>query len=366
MFKRTLALSLLVAGSCATTTTQQTNGESVRVNGRNTTKQGAELDGEKWNEARGSILRTFAFRALEKGLVEEARQYLTEACEADPNDVESHAALARLYLAEGDGRSSLVYAERAATVAPTNPEVSLVYAAALAENKRFDEATQTLETAWAAVERDPAFARAVLTHYAALGEKERAKDFVAKQLKEDPDHASSWALAGDLLIAEGDVAAAAESYRRALELDSRTPTPGSLDHLLKSSDGEEDAALEAALSAEDRGDLASAENVLRFLITSYPQDTESRIAMARVMWKQHRPEEADRHLQHVTYGDRNWRTHLLQAKIDVHFNRYGAAKSALLLAQHERPGLKSVELLLGYVETQLAAVRNGETTGEDL
>lgn len=360
MFKRTLALSMLVAGSCATTTTHDNNAP-VRVNGQTSNEKSTELDGEQWNEARGSILRTFAFRALEKGLVEEARQYLTEACAADPSDVESHAALARLFLAEGDARSALVYAERAATVAPTNPEISLVYAAALAENNRHEEATTTLETAWAAVEHDPAFARAVLTHYAALGEKERAQDFVARQLKDDPDHASSWSLAGDLLLADGDVEAAAESYRRALELDPHTPTPGSLDHLLKTSEGEEDAAMEAALRAEDRGDLKSAANVLRFLISAYPLDTDSRVAMARVMWKMDRAEDADRHLQHVTYGNRNWRTHLLQAKIDVHFDRFGAAKSALLLAQHERPGMKSIDLLMGYVDNQLAVRAQAST-----
>ena len=110
--------------------------------------QKQELNGEPietsdWQEARGSILRTFAFRALEKNLVEEARQYLSEACEINPNDIACHAALARLYLAEGDHQSALVYAERASIVAPDNPEISMVYAAALAENNRLEEATAT-------------------------------------------------------------------------------------------------------------------------------------------------------------------------------------------------------------------------------
>jgi len=353
MLKKTIAFSLLVAGSCATAPTEDST--TTRVNGTTARADSKPLDGEEWNEARGSILRTFAFRALEKGLVEEARQYLTEACEADPNDVESHAALARLYLAEGDGRAALAYAERAATVAPTSPEVSLVYAAALAENGRKDEATETLETAWIAVEHDPAFARAVLTHYASLGEKERAEDFVARQLKEDPEGAGSWALAGDLLLADGDVEAAAESYRRALELDSDTPTPGSLDKMLDKSEGTGNAAFEAALKAEDRGDLDSAENVLRFIISTYPSETEARLAMARVLWRKDRADEADRHLSHVPFGNRDWRAHLLQAKIDVHFDRYGSARSALLLAQEQRPGLKPVELLLEYVDRQLAS-----------
>ena len=354
MLNKTIAFSLLVVGSCATAPTEDTNNQ-VRVNGATTRTESKPLDGEQWNEARGSILRTFAFRALEKGLVDEARQYLTEACEADPNDVESHAALARLYLAEGDSRSALAYAERAAIVAPTSPEVSLVYAAALAENGRQAEATVTLETAWNAVEHDPAFARAVLTHYASLGENERAHDFVARELKENPERAGSWSLAGDLLLAEGDVEAAAESYRRALELDSDTPMPGSLERMLNKSDGDENPAFEAALKAEDRGDLESAENVLRFIIKTYPAETEARFAMARVLWHKNRPEEADRHLAYVPFGNRDWRAHLLQAKIDIHFDRYGAARSALLLAEEQRPGLKPVSLLLQYVDTKLAS-----------
>lgn len=356
MIKKTLALSLLVAGSCATVQSEDTNDTtSVRLNGRTTPQETKPLDGEKWNEARGSILRTFAFRALEKGLVEEARQYLTEACEADPNDVESHAALARLYLAEGDARASLAYAERAATVAPTSPEVSLVYAAALAENDREEEATATLETAWNAVEHDPAFARAVLTHYAALGERERAADFVARRLKEDPNHASSWALAGDLLLSDGDVEAAAESYQRALDLDPSVPTPSSLSAILKLSDGDENAAYEAALKAEDNGDLDAAENVLRFLVATYPMEAEGRVAMARVLWKKGRPEEAQNHMAEVPFGGRDWRGHLLQAKIDIHFDRYASARTSLELARASRPGEKSVELLYGYVMTQIAS-----------
>ena len=107
-----LPLSMLL-GACASSPTQpedvneyraQKGGDSVRA------QQGSVED---WAEARSDILRTFAFRALEKNLIEEGRNYLQEACDLDPLDTGSHATLARLFLTENDPRSSLAYSERA-------------------------------------------------------------------------------------------------------------------------------------------------------------------------------------------------------------------------------------------------------------
>jgi Tfp pilus assembly protein PilF len=306
-----------------------------------------------WQEARGSILRTFAFRALEKNLVEEAREYLTEACELDPNDVACHAALARLYLAEGDAQSALVYAERAAAAAPDSPEISMVYAAALAENNRMDEATATLETAWEAVENDPIFARAILTHYSALGQTNEAKDFVHKVMMEDPNHATSWALAGDLLLSEGDLEGAGESYRKALEIDPNTPTPSSIEMVIGKNPAGEDPLVSSAQAAEAKGDLESATNLYRFLVDTKPLDMNVRLGLSRVLWAQNRYEQADYQLSKVALGVRGWRGHVLQAKLDIHFERYGKARTALKMALRERPDQRAAELLLAFVEGRI-------------
>jgi len=330
-----------------------TDNMAVTQEGRQTQLSGDPVETSDWQEARGSILRTFAFRALEKNLVEEARQYLSEACEIDPNDVACHAALARLYLADGDHQSALVYAERASLVAPNNPEISMVYAAALAENNRMDEATATLETAWEAVENDPVFARAILTHYSAMGQTDEAKDFVHRVMMEDPTHATSWALAGDLLLSEGDLEAAGESYRKALEIDPNTPTPASIELVIGKTPPGQDPLFSTAQSAEENGDFESAANLYRFLVETKPLDMNVRLGLSRVLWAQKKYEQADHHLAEVAMGVRGWRGHVLQAKIDIHFKRYGQARAALNLALRERPDQRAAELLLAFVEERI-------------
>ena len=81
---------------------------------------------EEWKQSRSQILRTFAFRALEKNLTEESQSYLQQACDLDPTDVESHATLARLFLTEDDPEASLAYAQQGMESTPGNLDLSLV------------------------------------------------------------------------------------------------------------------------------------------------------------------------------------------------------------------------------------------------
>lgn len=368
--KRTALIPMILAGSVSCSVigprdygenqpqTEAVAASEFVIDGRTEELDREPTSTEEWQEARGSILRTFAFRALEKNLVEEARAYLTEACELNPNDVACHAALARLFLAEGDARSALVYAERAARVAPDSPEISMVYAAALAENGREEEATLTLETTWRAVENDPVFARAILTHYSAMGQLDQAKDFVTRMLTEDPNHATSWSMAGDLLLSEGDLEAAAEAYRKALELDPSTPTPESVELIIGRTPPGMDPLFSVARSAEEKGDLQSAANLYRFLVDTKPLDMQVRLGLCRVLWAQGKQEEADYQLNKVAVGVRGWRGHLLQAKLDIHFERYGKARTALKLALRDRPDQRAAELLLAYVDERIQQERD--------
>jgi len=349
-------------GACSTTTIETESPVHSTVTGATVTNDPKAADAEEWGETRASLLRTFAFRALESNLLDEGREYLTQACEADPEDVASHAALARLLLSEGDAETALVYASRAARVAADDPEVSMVYAAALAENQRPEEASAALETAWEAIETDPEFARSLLVHYAALGQTEQAKDFVTEMLTESPEHAVSWAAAGDLLLAEGDLEAAAESYRRALELDPTTPTPN-LQGVVEPKAG--DPALVAAQAAERAGNLEEAGRLYRFLTAREDAPSEARLGLARCLWAEGRYEEAEMVLDEVPFGARGWRGHLLQARLDVVADRYGAARTSLLLALRERPDLRAARLLLEHVDQRLERHRaeaDAETT----
>ena len=112
-------LSLLL-GACASSPSTKSVNEYRAEEDKSAHTQQTTV--EDWAEARSDILRTFAFRALEKNLIEEGRNYLQEACDLDPLDTGSHATLARLFLTEDDPRSSLAYSERAIELSPGNLE----------------------------------------------------------------------------------------------------------------------------------------------------------------------------------------------------------------------------------------------------
>lgn len=349
------AAATLAACSSAAPNPQPTTEVRVHAPTAQVQNASAEKGDGDWSGARGGLLRNFAFRALERDLLEEGRHYLSQACEADPNDGLSHAALARLYLAEGDAGAALVYAQRASASRPDDPEVSMVYAAALAENNQPEEATAVLEKAWAAVETDPEFARSILLHFAALGETQRAKDFVTRRMEEDPERASSWAAAGDLLLAEGDLDGAVESYKRAIALDSTLNTPVNLDERIGRANRNEDPVLAAARAAEEVGNWEESENLYRFLAGKEGSAHAARLGLARCLAQRDRWAECGVQLAQVPYGVRGWRGHLLQARFDIREERWTGAQSALLMALQERPGLKAAELLLQHVVSRLPA-----------
>ena len=350
-----LPLSMLL-GACASSPTQpedvneyraQKGGDSVRA------QQGSVED---WAEARSDILRTFAFRALEKNLIEEGRNYLQEACDLDPLDTGSHATLARLFLTENDPRSSLAYSERAIELSPGNLDLSLVYAAALAETDRSELATAELEkyTDWATIASTPELARAMLLHYALTGGLEDAEEFLEKMTEHMPDSPYTWAMVGDLFLASGDVRNAAEAYMQALDRDPNIPTPRvvseelGLDHAPGI-----DPVLVAAHQAEEKEDLAGAERLYRFLMRSQGEDPEIHAGLARVLWRQGRYAEAQDLVHAMDPSLFTWREHMLVAKIAIGLKQWDAARASLMLAQRERPGLKAAELLLTHVRQEM-------------
>ncbi|KAA3604893.1 MAG: hypothetical protein DWQ01_20005 [Planctomycetota bacterium] len=310
-----------------------------------------------WRSARGTILRTFAYRALEQGLIEEARHYLTEACEMDPQDGASHAALARLYLTENDVRAALAYATRAAENNPDDQEVALVLAAALSEADRTEEATLVLEKIWQVNPGDPEFAQALLTHYAASGSHEMARRFVERLLAEQPESAYGWRLAGDAFLAQGRLDEAVEAYKQARERDSSIQIPYGLTADLEEANEDMDPVVASAEQAEMADNPIAAERLYRFLLRSNPEEPAVHLGLARVLLAQDRSEEARYQLAQVPLGIRGWREHLLQAKIDIQVGNWASARSGLMLAINDRPGLRSAELLLHYVNARLEEQR---------
>jgi tetratricopeptide (TPR) repeat protein len=347
----------LFLGACSSHTTQNEleNWREESVNGSSISTQQSSV--EDWKEARSQVLRTFAFRALEQNLVEESRNYLQEACDLNQNDVTSHATLARLFLAENDPRASLAYAERGIEATPGNLDLSLVYAAALAETDQLDAATLALErfTDWNTISENPDLARAMLLHYASSGGMEDAQEFVDRMAEILPDNPYTYAMLGDLFLASGDVKNAAEAYVQALERDPSISTPRIVSEEL-GLNGKLglDPMVAAAQEEERKLDYPGAERLYRFLVKSHPENTDAYIGLARVLWQQNRLDEAQAALSQVDDNLFGWREQMLAAKIAIGQSRWQDAHTALNLARMERPQLKAAGLLLTYVRQQMA------------
>jgi len=347
-----LAILALAAASCGSAS-QIIQEEVAQAPSRALAPAPSSASAREWDGARAGIVRTFAFRALERDLVEEARGYLREACEMDPTDTACHAALARLFLAEGDARAALPYARQAARTAPENAEANLVLAAALAENQREEEATAHLKKVWLASGPRIEVARALLTHHASLGGAQAARVFVEDLQVSQPLEARTWAISGDLDLAEGEVDAAADNYRRTLEIDPSFSVPVSLHSRLDISTPGKDPIWVSARDAESRGDWKGAGRLFRFLVQTRPEDWRARSGLARSLWREGRVAESSTILEQVPIASRDWRDHMLAAKIAMHAEAWEGARGNLMVALELRPGLEAAELLLRRVQEEI-------------
>ncbi len=351
--KRMLWASALFVSACSNVVVQDgtppvgTGVAVARDGGAPTTSGGAE----KWRGKRSEVLRTFAIRALERDLVGEAKNYLEEACQLDPQDARSHTMLARLLLAEDDARAALVYAQQAARTAPNDPDTRLVYAAALAENDQEEAAHRTLEEGMA-LDPTPEMTLAVITEYEASGHSDLARKLADSMLAEHPEDARSWAMSGDLLLAQGELDAAATAYAEALARDPKIPTPRALDRRL-GIHPESDPVLQQALDAERAGDLPAAERLYHFLSVSHPGRHAVESGLARVLYGSHRYDEAQAAVARIAAKELDWRDRLLIAKLAIRAQSWEEAESALRAALAERPGLRAARLLLDYVQGQI-------------
>lgn len=312
---------------------------------------------DEWKQSRSQILRTFAFRALERNLTEESQNYLQQACDLDPTDSQSHATLARLFLTDDDAEASLAYAQQGMESTPGNLDLSLVYAAALAETDQWDRATEELEKAtdWEAIARSPELARAMLLHYASSGGMEEAREFVEQMQITHPDNPYTYAMLGDLFLAAGDVRNAAEAYMVALNIDPDLPTPRIItEELNLANDSSLNPLLVAAQVAEDHQDWAGAERLYRFLDQTPDSGMDVQVGLARVLWHQKRLAEAVTILNLLPLQDFTWREHMLVAKIAIGNQDWEKAHASLVIAIQRRPGLKAAELLLTHVKQKMA------------
>ncbi len=155
---------------------------------------------------------------LDLGDMNRARELLERALSLDADSPEAHAALARLFARQNDGRAALIHSQRAAELCPDEPAFQIQLAEAFAYLRRFDEARQALERA---VQQAPAdaellarygeMALAVGLHHEALGAFERAID-------RNPDEPRYHFLAGRAHRRMKHYSRAIERFRRAVKL----------------------------------------------------------------------------------------------------------------------------------------------------
>lgn len=349
MNRYTTLILLSLLPSCATSTVVE-RGTTSSSSLPNSTP----LELGEWKDSRASVLRTFAFRALERGLLEEAQGYLQEACELNAEDSACHAAMARLLLASDNPQAALPYARQALDAEPDSVEALLVWSAALAENKREDEAGKALEAGLEMHSQSPEYARAMVTHYSSSDSGEAANKYVEHMLATRPESASSWSIAGDLYLAGGQINAAATAYGEALRLNPDTSAPSVLRSRLGLSNAGIDPILSAATQAEKKGDWAGAERLYRFLAESKENDHEVLSGLARILSERKSYIQSAKILERIPEAELDWRDRLLQAKLDIRLSRWEAAQASLLIILHERPGLRAAELLLQHVQQKIA------------
>ena len=82
---------------------------------------------------------------------------------------------------------------------------------------------------------------------------------------------------------------------------------------------------------------------------------------ARVYWAQHNSNQAQNFLSRVSVSKRDWRGHILQAKLDITNKRFTQARTALMMASSDRDGIRSIELLMQYVDSKIATVTTDST-----
>lgn len=155
---------------------------------------------------------------LELGNLESARELLERALALDSGSADAHAAIARLFASENDGRAALIHSQRAAELRPDDPALQIQLAEALAHMRRFEEARQALERAVQRAPSDPELlarygemALTVGLHHEALGAFERA-------IAQRPDEPRYHFFAGRAHRRLKQYSRAIERFRRAVKL----------------------------------------------------------------------------------------------------------------------------------------------------
>ncbi len=165
-----------------------------------------------------TLLNGLAATYLSLGEFTRAHGLLGRALEVDASSVETHLNLAGWALATERPDRAIEYVDRALDVAPRLARLHALRAQALVKERRFEEATASLEEAIRLEVRDPALYVVLGVLYSATGRWEKARGLYERALQSWPDLVPAHLGRCEASLALGDWKAAEEALDRMLAL----------------------------------------------------------------------------------------------------------------------------------------------------
>lgn len=144
---------------------------------------------------------------------------LEEARKRRPEDPALIAALARLYLGNGDFGSAEALAQQVRATAELTEIADRIMAAALSGQQRHDETIELLEEAYTEAEDGRSYLGALISAHLRTGDTGAALALLDERLAETPDNADALRIKGTILLGTGDPEEARALLERAIEIE---------------------------------------------------------------------------------------------------------------------------------------------------
>ncbi len=197
-----------------------------------------------------------------------ARTSLERAVSLAPDHLEAQRTLAQLYLLQGDLRRAITAIEAARTLAPEDPEILLLAAGWHLRRGELDGARRELETVLAGHPEHPDAMATGASIALAEGDLNTARAMLEQAAASHPDYLPIQLLRLQLMHAQGEEAAVVSTLRTLIDAQ---PTEFSLYRML------------AAYQAAGTAGMNAAAETLRQAVRSNPDNTEARLALARLL-----------------------------------------------------------------------------------
>lgn len=162
---------------------------------------------------------------LQRGRVDEAKQWIGPALEAAPSPALAHFRIGRALAASGDVSVAAVHLEQAAKLDPGRPEVSYALGQVLLESGRASAAVPHLRRAFEAGVRTDVAGFDLARALAAISDRDGALVILEQVTPASESDSASWYALGQLAERLSSPALAADRYRRAAEAAPQSAEP---------------------------------------------------------------------------------------------------------------------------------------------